>query len=51
MEYFQSVKAFFLFKATKNGIMNSFWNTVKPFMTNKEILTDNKIVLNDVHLN
>ena len=38
-------------KATKNGIMNSFWNKVKPFMTNKEILTDNKIVLNDVHLN
>ena len=37
-------------KATKNGIMNSFWNTVKPFMTNKGILTDNKIVMNDVCL-
>ena len=38
-------------KVTKNGIMNNFWNIVKPFMTNKKILTDNKIVLNDVRLN
>ena len=34
-------------EATKNGIMSNklFWNTVKLFLTNKGILTDDKIVI------
>ena len=34
-------------KPQKNGIMSNklFWNTVKPFMTNKGILNDDKIVI------
>ena len=38
-------------EATKNGIMSNklFWNTVKPFMTNKGILTDDKIVIESVN--
>ena len=34
-------------KPQKNGIMSNklFWNTVKPFITNKGILNDDKIVI------
>ena len=34
-------------KPQKSGIMSNklFWNTVKPFMTNKGILNDDKIVI------
>ena len=45
----------YLQKPAKNDIISNkhFWNTVKPFITNKGILTDDKIVIeteNDVKI-